>query len=57
MPRIRHKTTGHEVSVPDVKAALPFFPDYEAVKSEASAEDKPSSGEESTAKTTQRSKS
>jgi hypothetical protein len=57
MPRIRHKTTGHEVSVPDVKAALPFFPDYEAVKSEAPAEDKPSSGEESTAKTTQRSKS
>lgn len=57
MPRIRNKHTGHEVSVPDVAAALPYFPDYEAVRSKAPAEDKPVSGEESTAKTTQRSKS
>ena len=52
MPRIRNKHTGHEVSVPDVKAALPNYPDYEPVEPEV----KPS-GEESTAKTTQRSKS
>lgn len=49
MALIRHKTTGAEESVPDAKAALPYFPDYEEVDpSEASAEDK-SSGE--TAKT------
>ena len=46
MPLIRHKTTGVEVDVPDAKAALPYFPDYEEVKS-----DKPG-GEKSTAKTT-----
>lgn len=50
MPKIRHKTTGKEVSVPDVKAALPYFPDYEPVPSNAPAEDK-TSGEKSTAKT------
>lgn len=49
MALIRHKTTGEEVSVPDAKAALPYFPDYEEV------DDKPG-GEKSTAKTTEEKK-
>lgn len=40
--RIRHKTTLHELNVPE--RALPFYPDYEPVQSEAPAEEKPTPG-------------
>jgi hypothetical protein len=50
MARIRHKGTGAERNVPD--EAVPYFPDYTVVKSEAPAADKSQpSGEKSTAKT------
>lgn len=39
MVRIRHKTTRHELEVPE--ANLKAYPAYEPIKSEAPAEEKP----------------